>query len=142
MIRERALKIVLVLVGAAVHGRRFSRGRFLATWFGSVGLRRRYDDEPVFCVGDFPADGGTGSGGPSQSDCLCRMVEFCACRGYDDAGIPTSERTKRIRGWLGRAGCHRDRADCPGSSTGKRARICGWIRSACAWEMTGRLGFV
>ena len=86
MNRERALKILLVLVGLLFSAVVY----FLARFLWEPNPRGRFaDDAQSLCrARDFSAAGSAQPIGQSEPDRFHRVVEFCSRRGYGGAGIP------------------------------------------------------
>src|SRR5216684_2570138 len=102
MIRERALKVVLVLVGLVFSAGILSRGDLCTGWLASEQGGRFADDaEPLCHARDFPAAGSAQTVSESQRDRFRRMVKFCACLSDGCHGNPPCERTPRSAGGRG-----------------------------------------
>ena len=87
MIRERALRVALVLVGLLFTSAIYPVATDITAW-GCVGYRRYDDDEPLFHPGDLPVVSGPQTIGAPQRDRFCRLVELCSCGGHVGAWIP------------------------------------------------------
>jgi hypothetical protein len=109
MRRERALKVVLVLVGLL-----FTAGVYPLI---SSLLHRadsdtgHYDAQPLFHARRFPAHRGAESIRASQRDRLRSMVKLRPCRGDVDTRTRNSESKSRIFVRIGSARCHRGSVD-------------------------------
>src|SRR5690348_3950939 len=80
------------------------------------------------------ADGGEGSGGAPKFDWIHGVVELCARRGDDRAGVPALERSQRFPGGHSALGSDRCAAACAGTEeagarAGRGARLVHWKRS-------------
>src|SRR5580700_1705667 len=99
MRRERALKIVLVVVGLL-----FTAGVVPLTMLFSRALGAHVN-EHLCHTRNFLAAGGARPSGEPQSNRLRRMGKSCACWGNGSAGILECDRAPRTRG----SACFRNR---------------------------------
>jgi len=104
MIREKALKAVLVLVGLLLYGRNLPADHgFMEN--ECVGLRRRHDAQHLCHAGHFPADGRFRKPvGASQPDRFRGWSSFGTALFMARPGSPQWERTHRPADCRGGAG--------------------------------------